>query len=74
MADTFDPYREALVVETVTVWPDDLQDISAVERARISQSLHAHPENVGNLEYVRVHSGFCRKITVTSDDLARVAS
>ncbi len=23
MADKFDPYREALVVETATVWPED---------------------------------------------------
>lgn len=74
MADTFDPYREALVIETATVWPDDFQDMSAAQRARISQSLHAHPENVENLEYVRMHSGFCRTITVTSEDVARFAS
>ena len=24
MANALDPYREALVVETMTVWPDDL--------------------------------------------------
>ena len=71
MANTFDPYREALVVETKTVWPADLpgapQDQS--ERRRIEARLHADPARAGELEYVRLHTGFIRKITVTAADL-----
>jgi len=72
MADKFDPYREALVVETVTIWPDELVAPAEPQRNRIEQQLHAHPEQAENLEYVRVHSGFCRQITVTPADLQRV--
>jgi hypothetical protein len=74
MADKFDPYREALVVETDTVWPADLAGVSAKERALIERELHASPEQATSIEYVRVHTGFCRRITVTADDVARVAS
>ena len=35
--------------------------------------LHAHPEEAAQLEYVRVHTGFARKINVTDADLERVA-
>lgn len=72
MADKFDPYREALVMETETVWSDDFDDIEPATREKIAQQLHADPENASNLEYVRVHTGFCRKITVTEDDVQRV--
>ncbi len=74
MADKFDPYREALVMETITVWTDDYDHVSAEEKASIESALHADPENCSEIEYVRMHSGFCRKITVTEDDLERVAS
>jgi hypothetical protein len=71
MADTFDPYREALVVEAETVWPaDDTHDPR--ERYHIEALLHAHPEQAAHLEYTRVHTGFARRIHVTDDDLARV--
>ena len=72
MADTFDPYREALVMETNTVWPDDYPDLTPAEKVRIERALHAAPDQCANLEYVRVHTGFCRTITVTSDDVMRV--
>lgn len=74
MADKFDAYREALVLETNTVWPDELQDLDLPERQRVEEALHAHPEACGQIEYVRVHTGFCRQITVTSADLDRVRS
>jgi hypothetical protein len=71
MADTFDPYREALVVEAETVWPaDDTHDPR--ERYHIEALLHAHPEQAAHLEYTRVHTGFARRIHVTDEDLARV--
>jgi hypothetical protein len=72
MADTFDPYREALIVESETIWPEDLAGVSAEQRRQIEQRLHADPEHAGHLEYVRLHAGFCRRITVTPEDLQRV--
>ena len=74
MADTFDPYREALVMETETEWPEELAEVDRPERARISLALHSDPENASHLEYLRTHTGFVRKIVVTPEDVARVGS
>jgi hypothetical protein len=74
MADKFDPYREALIVETETHWPEEYDDWEPRERARIEHLLHAKPEDAADLEYVRTHTGFCRKITVTPDDIQRVTA
>lgn len=71
MADKFDPYREALVMETNTVWPDELDDLTVADKQRIEATLHASPDKCAHLEYVRVHTGFCRQITVTQADVAR---
>ena len=72
MADKFDPYREALIMETETVWPDDLADIDPARKQRIAQALHKDAAPCAELEYIRTHTGFCRKITVTPDDVERV--
>lgn len=71
MPNTFDPYREALVIETKTVWPDDLSDAPHDEQQReqIAARLHADPAHAAELEYVRLHTGFIRKISVTPADL-----
>ena len=69
MADKFDPYREALVIETETIWPEGYEAIPPSTRSQIEAQLHETPENANHLEYIRVHTGFCRKITVTEDDL-----
>ena len=74
MADKFDPYREALIVEVETQWPDEYDDWEPVERARVERLLHASPEKAAQLEYVRTHTGFCRRIIVTPDDIARVTA
>lgn len=71
MAENFDPYREALVVETATVWPEGL-DVPPDQRRRIAERLHADPEHARQLEYVRLHTGFCRRITVTPEDMERL--
>ena len=71
MADKFDPYREALIMETITIWPADLE-ISPNERKRIENALHNDAEQCADLVYVRTHSGFCRQITITDADLERV--
>ncbi len=73
MPDKFDPYREALVVETKTIWPPDV-DVDASEREKIATTLQSDPENAGHLEYVRTHTGFCRQITVQLDDVERLRS
>jgi hypothetical protein len=72
MADKFDPYREALVMETETVWPEEFEVWDFARREAIARRLHASPEEAANLEYVRTHTGFCRRITVTEDDLTRL--
>ncbi|HEV3024071.1 MAG TPA: hypothetical protein VGX76_16460 [Pirellulales bacterium] len=72
MANAFDPYREALVVETVTNWPDEYDSLDEQERERLEQRLHAAPQEAADLDYVRLHTGFCRQVTVTPADLDRV--
>ncbi len=74
MPDKFDPYREALVVEAQTVWPTELPEVSEAEKERIETLLHADPASASRLTYIRMHTGFCREITVTEEDLARVGS
>ncbi len=72
MPDKFDPYREALVMETSTIWPEDFDQLDLKEKSNLSEALHADPESASDLTYVRTHTGFCRMITVTEADLARV--
>lgn len=71
MADKFDPYREALVMETSTVWPEEYDELEAAEKAQVEQILHADPESCSTITYVRQHTGFCRQITVTDEDFDR---
>ena len=72
MADKFDPYREALIVETDTVWPAGREDLDPAQRTAIEEALHAEPSQAAQLEYIRVHTGFCRRITVTDEDVERL--
>ena len=74
MADKFDPYREALVMETATHWPEEYDDMDPRERARLEALLHENPAEAAHLEYVRTHTGFCRHIYVTAEDLERVSA
>ena len=73
MSNAFDPYREALVVERHTIWPEEYEDWSAADKARVEALLHASPGDAAELDYVRQHTGFARVITVTSADLDRVS-
>ena len=73
MADKFDPYREALVMEFNTLWPEAYEELPAGEKARLEEKLHADPASCTQLEYVRTHSGFCRQITVTEADVQRLS-
>ncbi|MGQ9576738.1 MAG: hypothetical protein ACUVUC_15635 [Thermoguttaceae bacterium] len=72
MNPEFDPYREALVVERLTVWPQQFAGLPDDQRQRIESLLHADPASASQLHYVRLPSGFCRKITVTPEDLQRL--
>ena len=73
MADKFDPYREALVMETTTIWPPALEALPAGEKVRLEERLHGDPAACAALEYVRTHTGFCRQITVTEADVQRLS-
>lgn len=73
MPNAFDPYREALVVEQVTTWPDSCEDWSAADKVRVEALLHASPQDAEDLDYIRQHTGFARVITVTPADLERVS-
>ena len=72
MADKFDPYREALVVEVDTQWPEEYGDWDLGQRSELGRRLHAHPDAASHLEYLRTHTGFCRRIVVTADDIERM--
>ncbi len=72
MGEPFDPYRDALVIEQKTIWPDDLANLSDEEKTRIETSLHKGASAAAELQYVRLHSGFCRTITVTQADVERL--
>ena len=73
MANAYDPYREALVVETNTIWPEEYADLAPQERVRLEYLLHAAPQAAASMDYVRMHTGFCREITVTPEDVSRVS-
>jgi hypothetical protein len=72
MGDPFDPYREALVVESSTIWPEQFAAISPQERRRVEQLLHANPQQAKELAYLRLPTGFHRQITATAEDLERL--
>ncbi len=71
MGDPFDAYRDALVVETRTIWPEEFAEVGPDERRRVEERLHADPPSAHEMAYVRLHAGFCRQITVTAEDLHR---
>lgn len=72
MANAFDPYREALVVEANTIWPAEFSDLTLGEKAVLEAKLHNSAKDAADLDYTRLHTGFARDITVTAADVARV--
>jgi hypothetical protein len=74
MANAFDPYREALVVETQTIWPDEYDAWDEAEREALAARLHDEPQAAAEMDYLRLHTGFCRQITVTPADVERVGN
>ena len=71
-ANPWNPYRESLVLESETIWPEDLKLVNPANRARIEAQLHADPAKAEQLEYIRLYTGFSRRITVTPGDVARL--
>ena len=45
MPDKFDPYREALVMETSTIWPEEYEPLDPRKKEKIAAAVHADPEN-----------------------------
>lgn len=72
MANAFDPYREALVIETQTIWPAEYDTWDDADREQVAALLHAQPQAAAEMDYVRMHTGFARHITVTPADIERV--
>ena len=70
MADKFDVYREALVVEEDTIWPEGVE---VANKATTHRALHDSADQCAGIEYVRVYTGFCRKITASAEDIQRVS-
>jgi hypothetical protein len=68
----YDERREGLVVEQKTTWPAGLT-VMDFERAEIAKKLHANPKDVKKLEYIRCPTGFVRHITVSQEDLDKLA-
>ena len=48
------------------------KQFDSVEQEQIAVKLHTAAEDACELEYERTHTGFCRVITVTEDDLQRL--
>ena len=74
MADynKFDPRVDSLVVETRTAWADDVQNLSAADKAWLAEAIHRKPHLAGKVSYERSHTGFTREIIVTAADVTRL--
>ena len=72
MANEFDPYREALVMEATTIWPEEYDDWEPADRHRIELQLHADPAKAAQMDYIRTFTGFQRQISVTPADIERL--
>ncbi len=70
--DEFDAYREALVMERATIWPAAYDDWEPGEKTRLGELLHKSPDQAAHLRYIRLPTGFCRRITVTPEDIQRL--
>lgn len=68
----YDPRLESLVIETRTLWGDDVGELSDEDRAWVAAEIHRNPRLAGKIEYERAHTGFTRIITVTADTIARL--
>jgi len=68
----YDPKLESLVMETRTLWDDEVGKLSEDDKRWVARALHREPHLAENIEYERSHTGFTRTITVTVNDIARL--
>jgi hypothetical protein len=59
-------------MEATTVWPQEFDEWEPADRQRIEAQLHADPAKAAALEYIRMHTGFQRQISVTPADIERL--
>lgn len=71
MPDKFDPYREALVMETRTIWPEEYADWDPKRKHQIEQQMHADPQQLSSITYFRTHTGFCRELHPTAEEIQK---
>ncbi|MGQ9504418.1 MAG: hypothetical protein ACUVQR_05880 [Thermogutta sp.] len=72
MGNEFDPYREALVMEQITLWPSDHFGLNSQEQELVETTLHRDPQSAAELNYRKLATGFIRCIAVTPDDVKRI--
>jgi hypothetical protein len=68
----YDPRLESLVIETRTMWGDDVGKLSDDDKLAVARAIHDAPQLAGKIEYERAHTGFTRTITVTLADIQRL--
>lgn len=69
----FDRRVDSIVAELRTEWSPEVPDLPADRRREIARWLHAHADQAAKIAYDRTPTGFCRTITVTAEDVERVA-
>lgn len=72
MPDQYDPYREPLVIERETVWPPDGPNLDPQTRRAIEDLVHSRPQLASQLVYVRLFTGFCRRIILAAEEVERL--
>ena len=68
----YDPRVDSLVVETKTVWGEDMRDLTDEDRHWLARAIHEKPQLASQVAYERAHTGFTREITVTTADIERL--
>ncbi|NQV29014.1 MAG: hypothetical protein HQ518_32060 [Rhodopirellula sp.] len=70
--DKYDPRVEQLVIETRTAWDPAVGKLDDADRKWLSKAIHKAPQLASKIQYERAHTGFCREITVTVEDIQRI--
>ena len=70
--DKYDKRLESLVVETITHWSPEINNISEQDKVSLAKAIHEHPELATRIRYERMHTGMLREITLTVADLERL--
>lgn len=68
----YDPRLETLVMETQTLWDDEVGELPDEDRRWLAAAVHDDPASAAKIEYERSHTGFRRIITVTVADIERL--